>query len=187
MSTCWSCLVVIENGDQLCPLCGADQARPVEFINPNVPQPQELKAVVHHWAIVIVVIVVFVGGMAAILWYYFGSLRTSPDSQAAEVAAQSLQSVREELSAYSLLSKDSYPETLDPLGALARRPSEVAMGAGYKLFYSPEQSASDGLVRSFVLLARPEKTGYPNLYIDESGVVRATRENRPATAQDPPF
>ena len=187
MPSCWSCLVVIESGALVCPLCGADQTRPVEFINPNVPQPQNLKAVAQHWAIVIVVIVVFVGGMAALLWYYFGGLRTTPDSQAADVAAKSLRSVREELSAYSLVSRDSYPKTLDPLGDLARRPAEVAMGVGYKLFYTPQQPVDDGVVRGFVLQARPEKNGFPNLYIDESGLVRATQENRTATAGDPLF
>jgi len=29
--------------------------------------------------------------------------------------------------------------------------------------------------------------GYRNFYADETGVIRATRENRPATPQDPLF
>ena len=136
---------------------------------------------------VMVVIVVFLGGMAGILWHYYGGLRTTPDSQAAEVGAKSLRSVREELSAYSLRAKDAYPATLDPLGERARQPVEVASSAGYKLSYSPQPSVGDGVSRGFVLLARPEKSGYLNLYIDESGVVRATQESRPATVQDPPF
>ena len=44
-----------------------------------------------------------------------------------------------------------------------------------------------GRVHNFVLLARPGNYGYRNFYLDETGVLRATQENRPATAQDPPL
>lgn len=43
--------------------------------------------------------------------------------------------------------------------------------------------------KSYTFVARPLRygeTGRRSFYTDESGVIRATRENRPATAQDPP-
>jgi hypothetical protein len=136
---------------------------------------------------VIVAIAIFAGSMIGILWHYFGGIRTSPAVQAAEVAAESLRDVRVELSAYSLYAKDEYPATLDSLGALAAQSAQTALSAGYKLFYIPRPSSGDQGFRTFVLLARPENGAYLNLYVDESGVVRATTENRPATSLDPPF
>jgi hypothetical protein len=185
--SCWSCLVVLEQGAKLCPLCGADQSRPVEIVNPDAPRPVTPRSFFQHWGSVIVAIAIFVACMIGIVWHYFGGLRTSPAALAAEVAAQSLRDVRVELSAYSLYAKDEYPTTLDSLGALATQSAQTAWSAGYKLFYIPRSSSGDKGFRSFVLLARPEKGAYMNLYVDESGVVRATTENRPATILDPPF
>ena len=187
VNSCWSCLVVLEHDVKLCPLCGADQSRPVEFVNPDAPPPLTPRSFFQHWGSVIVAIAIFAGCMLGILWHYFGGLRASPTAQAAEVAAQTLRDVRVELSAYSLYAKDEYPATLDSLGALAAQSAETARGAGYKLFYIPRPSSSDKGFRSFVLLARPDNGAYMNLYVDESGVVRATTENRPATSLDPPF
>ncbi len=53
--------------------------------------------------------------------------------------------------------------------------------------YTPGPAGADGRVHNYILLARPGNYGYRNFYTDESGVLRATRENRAATAQDPAF
>lgn len=187
LNSCWSCLVVLEQHAKLCPLCGADQSRPVEFVNPDALPPVTPRSFFRHWSSVIIAIAIFAGTMIGILWHYFGGLCTSPAAQGAEAAAQSLRDVRVELSAYSLYAKDEYPATLDSLGALAAQSAQSAWNAGYKLFYIPRASSSDQGFRSFVLLARPENGAYLNLYVDESGVVRATTENRAATSLDPPF
>jgi hypothetical protein len=187
VTSCWSCLVVLEPGAKLCPLCGADQSRPVAIVNPDTPPPVTTKSLLRHWSSVIVTIFLFAGSVTGIVWHYFGALHLSPADQAAEVAAKSLRDVRVELSAYSLFAKDEYPSTLDSLGALASQSEQNALSAGYKLSYNPQPSSAGGTFRGFVLLARPENTMYLNLYVDESGVVRATVENRPATSQDPPF
>ncbi len=68
-----------------------------------------------------------------------------------------------------------------------RVPAQNAQSEGYQLQYTPGPASSDGLVHNYVLLARPGNYGYSNFYTDETGVLRATRENRPATAQDPPI
>ena len=187
VTSCWACLVVLEPGVKLCPLCGADQSRPVAIVNPDAPPPVTTKSFLQHWGSVIVTMLLFAGSVTGIVWHYFGGLHTSPAAQAAEVAAKSLRDVRVELSAYSLFAKDEYPSTLDTLGGLASQSEQNALSAGYKLSYKPQPSSGGGAFRGFVLLARPENSLYLNLYDDESGVVRATVENRPATSQDPPF
>jgi hypothetical protein len=166
----------------VCPLCGADQTRPVEIT--NSPQPRTLTSFLHGWGAVIAIILVGVGGMAGIFWLNLGEPSTSPALQAAGTAAKSLRDVREALSSYAL-SEDAYPATLESLGDRASLPMQAALSAGYKLQYSPQPS--QGVYRGFVILARPEKSDYVNLYIDESGVIRATPENHPATVQDPPL
>jgi hypothetical protein len=185
--SCWSCLVILEPDVQVCPFCGADQTRPVAFVSSNAPQPLTLHSFFHDWGIVIAILAVAVCSLAGVLWHNLGGHSLSPSLEAAQVAAKSLREIREGLSAYALSAKDTYPATLDPVGESARRPMLAASRAGYILNYSPQASAGDGTFRSFVLRARPEKSNYLNLYNNETGVVRATGENRPATGQDPPF
>ncbi len=187
MATCWSCLIILEQGATVCPICGADQTRPVQVVDPNLPPPVTAKRVFQEWKIVIVVIVLFAVILGGILWHNLGEDSISPALQAAGVTARSLRELREALSTYAISTKDTYPTTLDSLGNRASLPLQNALTAGYRLEYSPKSSTNATAPRGFVILARPEKGGFLNLCIDESGVVRATDESRSATAQDAPF
>lgn len=184
MSSCWSCLVILEQGIRVCPICGADQTRPVPYTNPDLPKPQRLR----DWGIAIGIIVVGIGIMAALLWQNFGTQNVSPEVEATRTAAQSLRDLREALSSYALSAKDTYPASLEALGDRAGQPIAAAQSAGYDLHYSAGRpSSSDGAVHSFVILAHSKNGDYPSLYIDDSGIVRGTREHHAATAEDPPF
>ncbi len=66
-------------------------------------------------------------------------------------------------------------------------PAQNARSEGYQFQYTPGPVGSDGLVHNYVLLAQPGNYGYRHFYTDETGALRATRENRSATAQDPPI
>lgn len=168
----------------MCPICGADQAHPIQIADPNSPQPLTLPSFIQEWSILILLLVADVGGMAGILWHNFGRFGTSPAMGAAEVGAKSLRDVREALSDYAL-SASAYPPTLDSLGGRMTLPLQTLRNSGYKLEYTPK--ASGGAYRGFTILARPERSDYLNLYVDESGVVRATPENRAAAERDPPL
>ena len=133
------------------------------------------------------IIVVGIGIMAGILWQNGGTQRFSHDVEAARTSAQSLRDLRETLSNYALSAKDTYPTALETLGDRASQPMQAAQSAGCDLRYIAGQPSSDGGLHSFVILAQPKKSEYPSLYIDDSGIVRATREHRAATAEDPPF
>lgn len=183
MSSCWSCLVILEQGAQVCPICGADQTRPVPYTNPDLPQPRSLR----DSGIAISIIVIGFGIMAGILWHYLGTQSVSPSVEAAEIAAKSMRDIREALTDYALSAKDAYPSSLQALGDRTSQPRQAAQSAGYILQYDAGPPSGDGAVDSFVILAQPKNNDYLNLYLDESGVVRATRESRAATAQDPPF
>lgn len=179
--------MILEQGAKVCPLCGADQTRPVRFVDPNLQPLVAQTHLVQKWKIVVAVIIVFVCSLGGFLWHYFGDVPISPASQAARVTAKSLRELREALSSYALSTKDTYPTTLNVLGDRATMPQQAALIVGYKLEYIPKSSLSEVVSRGFVILARPEKSGFLSLRIDESGVVRATEENRPATVWDPPY
>jgi hypothetical protein len=174
---------MLEQGAQVCPLCGADQTRPVPYTNPDLPQPRTLR----QWGMAISIIVVGIGIMAGIIWQSLGTQSASPALEAAGIAAQSLRTLREALSDYALSAKDAYPSSLEALGDRASQSKQAAWNAGYDLRYIAGQLSSDGGVHSFVVLAQPKNRDYLSLYIDDSGIVRATRERHDATAEDPPF
>ena len=187
MSSCWSCLVILEQGATVCPLCGADQTRPVPVVDPHLQPPVTATRVFQEWKIVIAIVLVFALSMGGILWRSFGEAGIAPALQSAGVAAKSLRELREALSVYALSTKDTYPPNLNTVSSRVSSPLQAAVTAGYRIEYNPKSSSSETVFRGFVILARPERSGFLNLRIDESGVVRATEENRPATAQDPPL
>ncbi len=59
--------------------------------------------------------------------------------------------------------------------------------SGYTFALTPGTPDRKGHITRFAISARPqvfEKTGYRSFFTDESGVIRYTSENRPATASD---
>jgi len=180
---------MLDPATQTCPVCGADQRTPacVGASDPIQPELNALRTSARHWGLVAVVTFAGVAVLCFIFWYNLRSPNISPDLKAAQVAAQSLRQVRECLSKYSLSTKDTYPPALDALGSTPSFSIQTAAEAGYDLVYTPESAPSGGPIRNFMIVARPKEAEYLKLYIDESGVVRATSENRMATAQDLPF
>jgi hypothetical protein len=185
LSSCWSCLVILEDGATVCPLCGADQTHPVKFVDRNAVNTPGTASLFHEWRIQLTILVCVASIAGGIYWHNFGGYSISRESQAAAVAAKSLRAVREALSDYALSNKGMYPDSLNSVSDRVSGPMQAALDAGYALQYRPNAASGDAAPRSFVILARPERGDYWNLCIDESGVVRATEENRPATMRDP--
>jgi hypothetical protein len=82
-------------------------------------------------------------------------------------------------------------ETVGPWAAnLVDSTVERGVRQGYKFIYRPGPEDSEGRIRAYTVTARPMKygeTGKLSVFTDESGIIRATRENREATAKDPPL
>jgi hypothetical protein len=186
MPSCWSCSAINERGAKVCPLCGADQTQPMELPDFNSPPPRTATSVLHEWGVLILLISVVITSSVGIFWYNFSAPRISSTLQSAGAAAKSLRDVREVLSVYFLREAD-YPSKLELLGNRLNQSLQTLHGAGYKLEYIPKQASLDGPCTGFVIHATDSIGSHINLYIDESGIVRATEENRPASAQDPPF
>ncbi len=73
------------------------------------------------------------------------------------------------------------------IGAVLARP--VATRSGYRFFYSPGPADNSGRIASYTITADPvtdNTTGTRHFFVDESGVIRASRDE-PATADSPPL
>jgi hypothetical protein len=80
-----------------------------------------------------------------------------------------------------------YPQQLEAVGEKARLAAQLAQSVNYQIQYVPGPVEADGMIRSFVLQARAGNYGFRNFYLDNSGILRATREGRAATSEDPPY
>jgi len=62
--------------------------------------------------------------------------------------------------------------------------------SGYNFIYTPGPKDASGVISSYSIVARPVqfgRTGQFNYYTDQSGVIRMTKEDRPAGPNDPPL
>jgi hypothetical protein len=70
--------------------------------------------------------------------------------------------------------------------------SDLANGvrSGYRFIYTPGPPDKASHIQTFTLTARPleyGKSGRENFFTDQSGVIRETNEDRPASVKDPPI
>jgi predicted small secreted protein len=177
MYECPECEQPLNQGTELCPYCGTDlTATPIEESATRKKKSRLTRSVV-LWAILIAAVWV-------IVWFVLPPRPEASKSEAEKSALAALAELRGALSAYADAS-GTYPSSIEPLGASVRSAIQTAQGAGYDIQYTPASVDNSGRIKSFVLLARPGNFGYRNFYTDETGIIHATRANRPATPQDP--
>lgn len=177
MYSCRECEREINLASEVCPYCGADLT-----VTETAPaaKPGVAKRAI-RWTLLL-------GGLCAFLWYIlFLPLRSGdPRGQAERVADQSLREVSRALATYAQSRDGRFPQSLEDLGEQARLPARRALSEGYQLQYLPVEPADNAGISRYALLGQPGNYSYLHFYLDETGVLRATRENRAATAQDPP-
>lgn len=184
MYTCRECERPINQATEICPYCGADLTEP---IGPEAEEPAKkrtLASILLRWAVLLAALSSALWGF---LWFVLPEQSGDPAVRAEARAVEALREVRAAVSAYAEAQGGSYPASLEMLSDRARGPAQKALSEGYKVEYTPGPAGADRRVHNYILLARPGNYGYRNFYTDESGVLRATRENRAATAQDPAF
>ncbi len=186
MYTCRECEHPINQATEICPYCGADltEAALPEAQAPTPMTRKRLVMIVLRWGVLL-------AAMWGFLWFVLPP-RGDPVQRAESKALEAMSEVRAAVAAYAETQGGSYPSSLEALGERVRQAVQLAQSEGYRLEYRPgpaEEAGSraQGPVHSYVLLARPSNYGYRSFYTDETGVVRATRENRAATPQDPPI
>jgi hypothetical protein len=178
MYTCRECEQTINQGTEICPYCRADLTGSAGAAEAQSAPPKKTRIIL-IWGVLLAV-------LWAIAWFAL-PWRLAGTRPAAEAHARdALAAVQSALVAYRS-SEGNFPPSLESLGQPVREAAQKAQSAHYTLQYTPGKPDSEGRVRSFALLARPGNFGYLNFYTDESGIFRATPEDRPATPQDPPL
>ena len=180
MYTCRKCERPINQATELCPYCGADltaEALPGE----EPPKKRSLVRTLLQWGILL-------GAMWGFLWFVLPQ-GGDPKARAETRALELLRETRVALTAYADAQGGIFPPSLDALpresAAAVRQAAQRALAEGYRIEYTPGALNSEGRVASFSLRARAGNFGYRNFFTDQTGVVRGTAENRPATADDP--
>lgn len=179
MYLCPHCQRPINSASALCPYCAADQTQP----EPELAPEQRKK---RGSAKLLIGIIVAVAGIWAIIWLALPLRFQDPRPASERSALEAVETLQHQLATYEN-GASAYPTSLESLGQPARDAAQSAMSGGYSIHYTPAQLDANGNPHAFTLTAVPENYGFESLFTDQSGVIRATRDNRPATAQDPPL
>src|SRR5271156_469362 len=181
--TCPECEQAINQASPDCPYCGADVTNAPdgsEFANVGVQNKKITPARV------VILLGIFVAILAATAWFAVPWRISGTQPEAEGRARQTLGAIQLALAGYQN-SEDGFPTSLAGHGDRVRFEAERAQSARYTVQYTPGKPDASGHLKSYTLTARAGNFGYMNFYIDESGVLRGTSENRVATVQDPPI
>jgi hypothetical protein len=177
MFTCPGCERPINSASEVCPYCGADLA----------PEPAAGRRNAQRKGLLLTLAgaVVLIGAIWAMVWLVLPKPDVPGHTEAESGAISTLRETAGIVTAYKK-KQGTYPNTIEQVSSQAALAYATARQEGYSLIYRPGPAGSDGNIHTFVLLARPEFYGYTNFYIDQTGVIRATQQNREATARDRP-
>jgi len=177
MYTCPECEYEINLATEVCPHCGTDLA--ARIAEPPAPPPSLARRL-----LVLLLFAVLIGAVWGFLLYIVPDRRAASAVQAESQAAASLREISRQLAAYAEAQGGQYPSSLEFLGEKERPAAQEAKREGYNLIYTATEL--EGRITHYSLVAQPERYGFRSFYLDETGVLRATRENRPAAGDDPP-
>jgi hypothetical protein len=183
MYTCRECENEINQATELCPHCGADLTGPAPGGEPGKAKPA-LGKILLRWGVLLGVLL---AAIWSFLWFVVPERQGNPTAQAEARAAASLRDVRGALLDFASAQGGAYPQRFEALGERVRIAAQVAQSVNYQIQYTPGPVDATGSIRSFSLQARAGNYGFRNFYLDDSGILRATREGRAATSEDPPY
>ncbi len=184
MYKCPECESEINQATEVCPHCSADLEALAAVALAAEPAKQRSAAqIVLIWATVVVVVAL---GLYAFIWFVLPERAGNESRERVEASVlESLGQFQTALDSFARAENGRYPDSAEALGAPGRLAARNALGVGYTLQYTPGPAGADGAVRNYSLTARPDRYGFRSFYTDQSRVVHATPENRPATGQDP--
>jgi hypothetical protein len=183
MYTCRECENEINQATELCPHCGADLTE--SALSADVPKKKpSLGKILLRWGMLLGVLL---AAIWSFLWFVVPERQGNPTTQAEARAAESLREVRAALADYASAQGGAYPQNFEAVGERVRQAAQLAQNFNYQIQYTPGPPEADGIIRTYALQARAGNFGFRNFYLDNTGILRATRENRPATSEDPPY
>ena len=183
MYTCRECENEINQATELCPHCGTDLTVPIPGAGAAKSKPG-LGKVLLRWGVLLGVLL---AAIWSFLWFVVPERQGNPTTQAEARAAESLREVRAALVEFSSAQGGAYPQRFEAIGERVRLAAQLAQSVNYQIQYTPGPADAGGAIRTFVLQGRAGNYGFRNFYLDDTGVLRATRESRAATSEDPPY
>jgi hypothetical protein len=179
MYTCRNCENELNQGTEVCPYCGEDLtvAPQIDSALPTTKKKNKLYKTIFIWAVLI-------AALWGIVWYVLPPRPETAKPTAETAALSAMIDLHVTLKSYESAA-GAYPSSLEALGESAKAAIRAAAGAGYETQFTPGAPNASGQIANYSLTCRPSNYGYRNFYSDETGVIHSTRENRPATAQDP--
>ena len=179
MYTCRECEQPINPATEVCPYCGADLAEVSTGMGSGIrPQKSSPK--------ILIALSLISASIAVIAWFAFPWRMAGSKSVAEAHGIGAIGGLQKVLSDYQA-TEGTFPSSLESLGPAAATVARNAQSGRYTLQYTPGSPDAQGRVRTYTLTARAGNYGYLNLFADETGIIRVTREDRAATAQDPPI
>jgi hypothetical protein len=178
MFTCPACDQPVNQATEVCPYCGTDIA--------TAPPARRREAQRKGLIVTLVGALVLVGAIWGIVWFVLPKPNIAPPAIAEARAMNALREAAAVVNTYNR-REGGYPTTIVQVSDQVGQAYDDARRSGYYFVYRPGAPGSDGNIHTFTLLARPNYYGYRNFYIDQTGVIRATHDNRPATTHDPPI
>jgi hypothetical protein len=183
MYTCRECENEINQATELCPHCGADLTAPI--LGGAEPRKKPgIGKILIRWGVLLGVLL---GAIWSFLWFVVPERQGNPTVQAEARAAESLREIRAALVDFASAQGGAYPRQFEAIGERVRLAAQLAQSVNYQIQYTPGPVDADGTIRSFSLQARAGNYGFRSLFLDDTGVLRATRESRGATSEDPPY
>ncbi len=183
MFTCRECEYEVNQATELCPHCGADLTEPVPGAEATGAKPGMGKILL-RWGVLLGVLL---AAIWSFLWFVVPERQGNPTAQAEARAAESLREIRVALVDFASTQGGIYPRQLDAVGEGIHTAAQLAQSVNYQIQYTPGPLAADGMIRTFSIQARAGNYGFRNFYLDDTGILRATRESRAANAEDPPY
>jgi hypothetical protein len=183
MYNCRECENEVNQATEICPHCGADLTATGPGAVPPAAPPA-LKKILLRWGVLLGVLL---AAIWSFLWFVVPERQGNPTTQSEARAVESLRQMRSALADYAAAQRGSYPRDFEALGEPVRMAAQFAQSVNYRIQYTPGPVEADGAIHSYALQARAGNYGFFSFYTDNSGMVHATRENRAATPQDPPY
>jgi hypothetical protein len=183
MYTCRECENEINQATEMCPHCGLDLTAPIPGEAAPGAKPSTRKILL-RWGILLGVLL---GVLWSFLWFVVPERQGDPTALSEARAAESLREARTALVDFASAQGGVYPQQFEAVGERVRLAAQLAQSVNYRIQYTPGPPEADGAIRTFALQARAGNYGFRNFYMDNTGILRATREGRAAASQDPAY
>lgn len=150
-------------------------------------------ATASYWALFLFGVLLAASNLPTSSWenYGYSPMRSLQTINQTEVTYSSIYSQGFSPTLAALGGPDNAPATPSAAGLLDNHVIPSGHVSGYTLTYTSGPKDANGKIQTYTISARPDayyqRDGLPSYFTDQTGVIRMTKEDRPATVNDPPL